>query len=118
MKQILQSMSSGESELVEAPAPGPRRGNLLIDTTRSLISSGTERMLVDFGKASLVAKAKSQPEKVRQVLDKVSTDGLMTTPSTPLPRLYRIPATTGSCPWPGLQVSAPNRRAKSSFCAS
>ncbi len=79
MKQILQSMSSGESELVEAPAPGPRRGNLLIDTTRSLISSGTERMLVDFGKASLVAKAKSQPEKVRQVLDKVSTDGLMTT---------------------------------------
>lgn len=79
MKQILQNLSSGLSELVEAPAPQARRGSLLIDTTVSLISTGTERMLVDFGKAGLLAKARSQPEKVRQVLDKVSTDGLMTT---------------------------------------
>jgi len=79
MKQILQSLATGDSELVEAPAPQARRGNLLIDTTVSLISTGTERMLVDFGKSGLIAKARSQPEKVRQVLDKVSTDGLMTT---------------------------------------
>ena len=79
MKQILQNLSTGESELVEAPAPQPRRGSLLIDTTVSLISTGTERMLVDFGKAGLIAKARSQPEKVRQVLDKVATDGLLTT---------------------------------------
>lgn len=79
MKQILQSLSSGHSELVEAPVPHARRGSLLIDTTVSLISTGTERMLVDFGKAGLLAKARSQPEKVRQVLDKVATDGLLTT---------------------------------------
>lgn len=79
MKQILQNLSTGESELVEAPAPQSRRGSLLIDTTISLISTGTERMLVDFGKSSLIAKARSQPDKVRQVLDKVATDGLMTT---------------------------------------
>lgn len=79
MKQILQNLSTGESELVDAPAPQARRGSLLIDTTVSLISTGTERMLVDFGKSGLVAKARSQPEKVRQVLDKVATDGLLTT---------------------------------------
>lgn len=79
MKQVLQNLSTGQSELVEAPSPQARQGNLLIDTTVSLISTGTERMLVDFGKSGLVAKARSQPEKVRQVLDKVSTDGLLTT---------------------------------------
>lgn len=79
MKQVLQNLSTGQSELVEAPAPQARSGSLLIDTTVSLISTGTERMLVDFGKSGLIAKARSQPEKVRQVLDKVATDGLMTT---------------------------------------
>lgn len=79
MKQILQNLSSGQSELVQAPAPQARRGNLLIDTTVSLISTGTERTLVDFGKSGLIAKARQQPDKVRQVLDKVATDGLMTT---------------------------------------
>lgn len=79
MRQILQNLSTGESELVEAPAPQARHGRLLIDTTISLISTGTERMLVDFGKSGLIAKARSQPEKVRQVFDKVATDGLMTT---------------------------------------
>lgn len=79
MKQILQNLSTGQSELIEAPAPQAHRGALLIDTTMSLISTGTERMLVDFGKAGLVSKARQQPEKVRQVLEKVKTDGLMTT---------------------------------------
>lgn len=79
MKQILQDLSSGTTELIEAPAPAVRRGQLLIDTTVSLISAGTERMLVDFGRSGLVAKARQQPEKVAQVLDKVRTDGLLTT---------------------------------------
>ncbi len=77
MKQILQNLSTGQTELVEAPAPQLRRGHLLIDTRASLISLGTERMLVDFSRAGLIAKARQQPEKVRQVLDKVATDGLM-----------------------------------------
>ena len=79
MKQVLQDLSSGESRLVEAPAPGARPGHLLIDTTVSLISTGTERMLVDFGRGSLVGKALQQPERVAQVLDKARTDGLLTT---------------------------------------
>lgn len=79
MKQILQNLSNGKSELVTAPAPKVTAGSLLIDTTVSLISTGTERMLVDFGKANMLQKAKAQPEKVKQVLGKVQTDGLMTT---------------------------------------
>jgi threonine dehydrogenase-like Zn-dependent dehydrogenase len=79
MKQILQNLSTGQSELVEAPAPRARKGQVLIDSTVSLISTGTERMLVDFGRAGVISKARQQPEKVRQVLDKVATDGLMTT---------------------------------------
>lgn len=79
MKQILQNLSTGQSKLIEAPVPQARKGSLLIDTAASLISTGTERMLVDFGKAGLIAKARSQPDKVRKVLDKIATDGLMTT---------------------------------------
>ncbi|MEY6432355.1 bi-domain-containing oxidoreductase [Thioalkalicoccus limnaeus] len=79
MKQILQNMQNGTTEVVEAPSPRAGAGQLLIQTRRSLISAGTERMLVDFGKANLVDKARQQPEKVRMVLDKVRTDGLMTT---------------------------------------
>ncbi len=79
MKQILQDMSNGETRLVESPAPQPRNNHLLIETAVSLISTGTERMLVDFGKANMIQKARQQPDKVRQVLEKVQTDGLMTT---------------------------------------
>lgn len=79
MKQILQNLSSGATEVVEAPAPRIRPGHLLVDTTRSLISIGTERMLVEFGKSGLIAKARKQPDKVAQVLQKARTDGLITT---------------------------------------
>lgn len=79
MKQILQDMASGGSNIVKSPAPMVTKGNVLIDTTISLISAGTERMLVDFGKASLIDKALQQPDKVKMVLEKVQTDGLMTT---------------------------------------
>lgn len=79
MKQIVQQLDTGQTAIVEAPSPGPARGTVLIRTTRSLISSGTERMLVDFGKASLLAKARQQPDRVKDVLAKVRTDGLMAT---------------------------------------
>ena len=79
MKQILQDMANGGTNLVTAPAPKVLSQHLLIDTTVSLISTGTERMLVDFGKASMFQKARKQPDKVRQVLSKAQTDGLMTT---------------------------------------
>jgi predicted dehydrogenase/threonine dehydrogenase-like Zn-dependent dehydrogenase len=79
MKQILQDMANGRTTLAEAPAPQSSRGHLVIHTTTSLISAGTERMLVGFGKASYLEKARQQPDKVKMVLEKVATDGLMTT---------------------------------------
>lgn len=79
MKQILQDMAKGGTTVTEAPVPQCSKGHLLISTTTSLISAGTERMLVGFGKASMLDKARQQPEKVKMVLEKVQTDGLLTT---------------------------------------
>jgi predicted dehydrogenase/threonine dehydrogenase-like Zn-dependent dehydrogenase len=79
MKQILQDMAKGKSSIVEAPAPYVTKNHVVINTTTTLVSAGTERMLVDFGKANLIDKARSQPDKVKMVLEKVQTDGLMTT---------------------------------------
>jgi predicted dehydrogenase/threonine dehydrogenase-like Zn-dependent dehydrogenase len=79
MKQVLQNLKDGSTEVAEVPCPRVGTGQLLIRTTRTLVSAGTERMLVDFGKASFIDKARQQPDKVRMVLDKVRTDGLMPT---------------------------------------
>ena len=75
MKQILQNLRTGDTTVVDVPCPRPDTGRLVIRTTRSLISAGTERMLVDFGRASLVGKARRQPDKVRRVVEKARTDG-------------------------------------------
>ncbi len=77
MKQILQNLKSGEIRLDDVPAPQVQPGTLLIQTTCSLISAGTERMVTDFGKANYLQKALQKPDKVRQVLQKVKTDGVM-----------------------------------------
>jgi predicted dehydrogenase/NADPH:quinone reductase-like Zn-dependent oxidoreductase len=79
MKQIVQSFKTGETILEEVPAPQAKRGCLLIQTTKSLVSLGTERMLVEFGKSNYLQKARQQPDRVKQVLDKVKTDGLIPT---------------------------------------
>lgn len=79
MKQILQSFKSGKTELVDLPSPKVKSGYILIKTTRSLVSLGTEKMLVEFGKASLIQKARQQPEKVKMVLDKIKSEGLIPT---------------------------------------
>lgn len=79
MKQVLQSFKTGQTELVEIPSPIVASGSLLIKTTHSLVSSGTERMLVEFGKSSLISKARQQPDKVKQVLDKIKSEGLLPT---------------------------------------
>ena len=79
MRQVLQNLRTGVVDVTEVPCPKARAGHLLIQSRASLISAGTERMLVEFGRASLVAKARSQPDKVRQVIDKIKTDGLLLT---------------------------------------
>jgi len=79
MKQILQTFKTGETILEDLPVPNIGYGSVLIQTSHSLVSLGTERILVEFGKASLIEKARQQPEKVIQVLNKIKTDGLLPT---------------------------------------
>jgi len=96
LKQIIQSFKTGETILEELPAPQVSRGQVLIKTTRSLVSLGTERMLVEFGKANLIQKARQQPDKVKMVLDKIKTDGLMPTLETVFNKLGQ-PLPLGYC---------------------
>jgi predicted dehydrogenase/NADPH:quinone reductase-like Zn-dependent oxidoreductase len=79
VKQILQSLRTGVTEVAEIPCPDVKRGQILIRSACTLVSVGTERMLVSFGQASLLGKALAQPDRVKQVLEKIKTDGLMPT---------------------------------------
>jgi threonine dehydrogenase-like Zn-dependent dehydrogenase/predicted dehydrogenase len=76
LRQIVQSLKSGKIEVVNLPVPALNDGHLLIKTHRTLVSAGTERMLLEFGKAGLIEKALMQPDKVRLVMNKIKTDGL------------------------------------------
>lgn len=79
MKQVFQDLKTGDTRLTEVPRPSAAPGQLLIRSHASLVSTGTERRAVEFGKAGFIDKARQQPDKVRQVLEKIRTDGLMTT---------------------------------------
>lgn len=96
MKQIIQDLKSGETILEEVPAPLVKSGAVLIKTKKTLVSLGTERMLVEFGKANLISKARQQPDKVKMVLDKIKTDGLMPTLETVFNKLNQ-PLPLGYC---------------------
>ena len=96
MKQIIQDLKSGATILEEVPAPQVKAGYVLIQTTRTLVSLGTERMLVEFGKANLIDKARQQPDRVKQVLDKIKTDGMMPTLEAVFNRLNQ-PLPLGYC---------------------
>lgn len=79
MKQLIQNLGSGETVIADVPTPSVGSHQVLIATQASVVSVGTERMLVQFGRANLLDKARQQPDKVKQVLEKVKTDGLATT---------------------------------------
>jgi predicted dehydrogenase/threonine dehydrogenase-like Zn-dependent dehydrogenase len=96
MLQIIQNLKTGVTELLDTPGPSYTAGQLLIVTRRSLISAGTERMLVEFSQGNLIAKARAQPDKMRQVLDKIKTDGLLPTLETVFARLDQ-PLPLGYC---------------------
>lgn len=76
MHRVLLNATTGKTALIDTPAPSLQKGQVLIQTRCSLISAGTERMLVEFGRASVLGKARRQPDKVKMVLEKVRTDGL------------------------------------------
>ena len=96
MKQVLQHLRTGKLALAEVPCPAVKPGHLLVQTTHSLISPGSERMLVEFSRANLINKARAQPERVKQVLDKIRTDGLLPTLETVFNRLDE-PLPMGYC---------------------
>ena len=96
MKQIIQDIKNGNTILEELPAPLVKPGQVLIKTTRSLVSLGTERMLVEFGKANFLQKAKQQPDKVKEIINKVKTDGLQPTINAVLNKLGQ-PLPLGYC---------------------
>jgi predicted dehydrogenase/threonine dehydrogenase-like Zn-dependent dehydrogenase len=79
MKQVLQSLKDGRTQLADVPSRRVGAGELLIRTSVSLVSAGTERMLIDFAKGNWLEKARQQPDKVRMVLEKARTDGLAAT---------------------------------------
>ena len=96
MKQLIQNLNSGETSIIEVPAPSISRNKILIHTSKSLISPGTEKMLVDFAKSGYVAKAKQQPDKVKEVINKVKTDGIASTFEAVQNKLNQ-PITLGYC---------------------
>jgi len=76
MKQILQNYKTGELQLIEVPPPThARRGHVLVQTRASVVSVGTERAMIDIARKSLLGKAQARPDWVRQVVDKVRTEG-------------------------------------------
>jgi len=79
VKQVLQSLKSGETMVAEVPMPQARPGMVLVRTAASLVSAGTERMVVSFAEKNLLGKARSRPDLVRQVLDKARREGLLST---------------------------------------
>lgn len=79
MKQLLQNLKNGKTSIEEVPVPTPRAGQALVRVAASLVSAGTERMVVEFAEKSLVGKARSRPDLVRQVLDKMGREGILPT---------------------------------------
>ncbi len=96
MKQVLQDLKTGATILANVPSPAAKANHLLVRTRKTLVSAGTERMWLDFGKANLIEKARQQPDKVRQVLDKVRSDGLLPTLDA-VRRRFEEPLPMGYC---------------------
>lgn len=79
MKQLVQSVRTGETRVADLPAPQVQTSSLLVQTAVSLVSAGTERMVVEFANKGLLAKARSRPDLVRQVFDKAKREGILST---------------------------------------
>lgn len=87
MKQVIQSIQTGKLSLKEVPEPGVKEGNILVRTKASLISAGTERMVVKFGGKSLAGKARERPDLVKKILKKSKRDGIAATVRSVLAKL-------------------------------
>jgi len=79
MKQLLQNLRTGEAVIADVPAPTPQPGEVLVRNATSLVSAGTERMVVAFAEKSLLGKVRSRPDLARQVIDKARREGVLST---------------------------------------
>ncbi|MBI5373890.1 MAG: bi-domain-containing oxidoreductase [Candidatus Schekmanbacteria bacterium] len=77
MKQLIQSYKTGELGIFDVPAPTCGKNGIVIKTSASLVSAGTEKMIVDLAKKSLAGKAMARPDLVKQVIDKMKQEGIM-----------------------------------------
>ena len=82
MKQVYQSFNKNTLGVYDVPSPSIKPGMLIIKNMASVISMGTESMVTDFGNKNIIQKAKARPDLVKQVIDKVRTDGVMQTMHT------------------------------------
>lgn len=94
MKQVLQSIRSGQVEVADIPAPMVPDAGVLVRTIASVVSAGTERMIVEFAGKNLLQKARARPDLVKQVMDKVRRDGLLSTART-VQRSLHVPLPLG-----------------------
>ncbi|HEX3143238.1 MAG TPA: bi-domain-containing oxidoreductase [Pyrinomonadaceae bacterium] len=79
MLQVIQNVRNGQLEVKEVPPPALQSGGLLVRTAASVISAGTEKMIMDLAKKSLIGKARERPDIVRQVLQKARSQGFVNT---------------------------------------
>ncbi len=87
MKQLLQNIKNGQTTIEDIPVPTPREGQALVKISASLVSAGTERMVVEFAEKSYIGKARSRPDLVKQVLDKAKREGIVPTMQAAFNRL-------------------------------
>jgi threonine dehydrogenase-like Zn-dependent dehydrogenase len=97
MKLVTQSVRTGEVAVTDAPVPRPSAGQVLVRVEASLLSAGTERMVMDFASKNLLAKAKARPDLTRQVLDKARQEGVLPTLEAVRSRLNRPLSLGYSC---------------------
>jgi len=79
MKQVVQDLQSDQPEVLDVPVPIPAPGTALIRTVASFVSAGTERTAIEFAGKGMIGKARARPDLVRQTIDKVRQDGLLST---------------------------------------
>lgn len=87
MKQVIQNYRTGKLEVAEVPVPAIRPGGVLVQNINSLVSVGTEKLMIELARKSLIRKARARPDLVRQMIEKVRTEGLMETYHAAMSRL-------------------------------
>lgn len=106
MKQLIQNMRTGESRVVEVPVPQASPGRVLVHLAASLVSAGTERMLVDFGRKNIIEKVRARPDLARQTLEKAQREGMLTTLEAVQNRLDQPISLGYSCAGTVIEVGA------------